>query len=362
MSTLNELITLGLQNEYDLEHDSEYKTLFSKPKIYDGKGDLSKRWYVYFSYLDPKTGKLKRLKNIYGKANRFKNKENRYALLSLYRKQLLKLLNEGYNPFNDNTALYQQKKAQISTVNLTESTSHSHMEMANTSNSEANVQTFNNDNLDTDFLEEPSLKIKEAFELAIELKTNVVNQRTLNDYENRCNLFQIWLKKHHNQIIRIAEIDKKIVSQFLNGIQLKTSSRNRNNYRGCFSSIFQIFEDNEIISKNFIKAIKPLKTIPKRNKTYSEKEQTDIFTHLEKSDTILLLFIKFISYNFLRPIEVCRLKVKDIDMETRTLQFQAKNKALKTKIIPEILIKELPDLSLIDGDLFLFTPHKIGGP
>ena len=35
---MNEL-SVGVQNEYDLEH----KTPFTKPKIYDAKGDLSKR-------------------------------------------------------------------------------------------------------------------------------------------------------------------------------------------------------------------------------------------------------------------------------------------------------------------------------
>ena len=38
-----------------------------------------------------------------------------------------------------------------------------------------------------------------------------------------------------------------------------------------------------------------------------------IYEFLAENDPNLLLFIKFVSYNFLRPIEVCRLKVEDID-------------------------------------------------
>ena len=41
------------------------------------------------------------------------------------------------------------------------------------------------------------------------------------------------------------------VMGFLNEVQLKTSARNRNNFRTVFSSIFQVLEDNEIIEKNF---------------------------------------------------------------------------------------------------------------
>ena len=39
------------------------KKKYSTPKIYDAKGDLSKRWYVYFSFRNPNTDKLERQKN-----------------------------------------------------------------------------------------------------------------------------------------------------------------------------------------------------------------------------------------------------------------------------------------------------------
>ena len=86
MQSIYECVTLECHNEHDLEHDLEHKTKFSVPKIFDAGGDLSKRWYVYFSYRNPKTGKLKRMKNIYDKANRYKAKEARYTILNLYKR------------------------------------------------------------------------------------------------------------------------------------------------------------------------------------------------------------------------------------------------------------------------------------
>ena len=89
--------------------------------------------------------------------------------------------------------------------------------------------------------------------------------------------------------------------------------------------------------------------------------QENIFQHLKQNDPILLLFIKFVCYNFLRPIEVCRLKVKDIDVKDKKVYLKAKNKAVKIKIIPDILIDDLPDLSKMDKNHYLFTPFVIGG-
>ena len=71
MPNLNELLTFDYTNEHVFEHDLLVKNNFSNPNIYTANGDLKKRWYVYFSFRNPKTEKLKRMKNIYGKTNSY---------------------------------------------------------------------------------------------------------------------------------------------------------------------------------------------------------------------------------------------------------------------------------------------------
>jgi hypothetical protein len=61
-----------------------------------------------------------------------------------------------------------------------------------------------------------------------------------------------------NSIV-VRYLKKKTIIDFLNAIQIKTSARNRNNYRTCLSSVFQIMEDNELIENNFIKNYKSIK-------------------------------------------------------------------------------------------------------
>ena len=60
-------------------------------------------------------------------------------------------------------------------------------------------------------------------------------------------------------------------------------------------------------------------------------------------------------------MEVVRLKIKDINIEERKLFVRAKNKIDKVKIIPDVLIQELPELNTINQEYFLFTPNSIGG-
>ena len=64
-----------LLNEYRNAYVLTAKKNFSTPKIYDANGDLSKRWYVYFSFRNPDTGLLAKQTPIYGNANTFKTKQ-----------------------------------------------------------------------------------------------------------------------------------------------------------------------------------------------------------------------------------------------------------------------------------------------
>lgn len=346
MFTFKQILTFAYESEYESAYDLSKKKLFSNPKIYTANGNLSKRWYVYFSFRDPKTNKLKRLTPFYGNANRYKTKEERMEVLTVYRKVLLKLLKQGYNPFVDNTALYQKLQAKHKS---TTSSVHKNTQPKET------IQSPNQTK------EADKLPLRTAFDKGLKLKKKLVGKRTLKDYSNKIDLLLKWLEKNHPNIKTIDTLDKKVIQLFLNNVLDKTSPRNRNNYRADIGSIMQVLEDNDIIKQNFVKNIPVLKSKPERNKRYSLEAQEAIFKHLKEKDPILLLYIKFISYGFMRPIEVCRLKIKNINLEEKTIRFKAKNSPLKTKIIPQILLDALPDLSKLNPDDELFTPNQIGG-
>lgn len=338
MTNFNELIALEYESAYDLS----VKRNFSNPKIYSANGDLTKRWYVYFSFREPKSGKLKRLTPFYGNANKYKTKEDRMSVLVTYRKVLLRLLKQGYNPYTDNTELHHRLNAKKDGAS----------DQVLTKKKSKNLTIVD---------EGPKMTVQEAFDFGLARKDKILSPTTKRGYENKIKNFLKWLKENRPEITDITELDKKVVTSFLNDVIDRTSARNRNNFRTDLSSIIQVLVDNDILEQNFIKKIPTLKTVPERNKTYTQETQQKIFGYLEMTDPILLLYIKFVSYGFLRPIEVCRLKVKDIKLKSKTVEFKAKNSPMKTKIIPEILWNDLPDLEKLDKEAVLFTPEKIGG-
>lgn len=309
-------ILLFLPKEYTNAYDLGFKKKYSTPKIYNAKGDVTKRWYVYYSFRNPATDKLERQPGVYAGVNQFDNTKDRTAAIKILREAVQKILENGYSPFENNEALDETKK----------------------------------------------YNIPEAITFVLELKKSTLAENSYTDLKIRLKSFEKWLLEHGYNNRYVTVISKKTVINYLNTVLASSSPKNRNNARASISSFFGTLYDNEIVGDNFVKKINVLKSEPNRNKTYSTTQEKDIFEYLEQNEPLLLLYIKFISYNHLRPVEVVRLKIKNIDQKDKRLFIKTKNKKYKIKIIPEILLKELGDLSKFDPENWLFTPSGIGQP
>lgn len=353
-------ILLLLRTVHQTVHQNEklltLKKRYSEPKIYTGGVDitlwnqlskerqkeaLSKNWYIYYKYLDSKTGKLKRMPNIKGGVNKLKTKTERIQYLTTLRDALAMLLEKGFNPYTDNDLSLLAEKP-VKPLKLKPSKPEIQIV--------AKVET-----------KEPEMSIREAFEFGLKIKINVLGKTSYSGYQGRINRFLDWMDATESSSNGISTLNKKTINNYLNYVLEKTSASNRNNTRTDLSSLIQVLVDNEIMQDNFIKSISVLKSAPERNKTYSVNQEVDILKYLETNEPILLLYIQFISYIFLRPVEVNRLKVGDLDIEGQKLFVRAKNKAVKVKIIPQKIIDLLPDLSTKNPEHYLFTPVEIGG-
>lgn len=310
MSKIHHLLTKEYANAYDLT----YKKQYSLPKIYDAHGDLSKRWYVYYSFRNPATDMLERQTPIYSGVNQFKILKERKEAIKILAKAIETILENGFNPYDDSISVDESKK----------------------------------------------YNIPDAVTFVLELRKNTLKENSYRDFRVRLKSFEKWLLTNSFENRYITTVNKKTVITFLNAVLSKTSAKNRNNTRSNLSMFFQSLEDNEIITDNFVNKINVLKSTPERNKTYSTDQEVKIFNYLKSNDDLLLLFIQFISYNHLRPIEVVRLRTKDINIKDKLIYVRAKNKAVKIKIIPEILLSALPNLEKYDPESFLFTPNGIG--
>lgn len=272
-----------------------------------------KRWCVYY-YFKNDEGKYIKQSSVYFKINQTcKDFDARYNAFHRLKETIRHLLENGFSPYD--------------------------------------IQQFNS---------EEKYNCLSALDYALELKKNIVSVASFTDYKSRTEQFKKFLKNRGLHQLPIEKITKKDIMEFLNSVLMRSSARNRNNTLSVLGAIFSSLEENDLISVNPTAKIKKLNAQPQRNKTYSAEQQEKIFSLMNEKDPDLFLFVKFVSYNFLRPIEVCRLQVKDINFEESLLSVRAKNKLVKTKIIPQILMNDIQHFRNQPPDYYLFTPNGLG--
>ncbi|ARV05578.1 hypothetical protein BTO04_02185 [Polaribacter sp. SA4-10] len=310
------------------------KNVFTKPKIVIPKvrneqGKLvptiatGKYWYVKYFYRDPETGKLKEFREKKG-INRINSISLRTKAIKNLQKAVVRYLQLGYSPFD--------------TV-------------------QGSVKTT---------LDKTFYSAKDALELAIEQKSKIWSASTKNICVISINVFIRFLKKNNLYESDIKAITKRHIIIFLNELgkdkNITINSTTRNNYRKNLCSIFGQIADDEIIVTNFIEKIPILKEKPQKNKPFTKQQIKEIKEHLLTHDPYLYLFIKFVMYGFFRPVEVVRIKVKDINLDRNTISVKSKteesiaNVVYITKQLKETILQM--DLQHVNLEYNLFTVNS----
>jgi len=263
---------------------SEVK-LYIPKKLVNGKKvpsvDPGARWYVYFYLTSLKTGE--RRKFIYKRGiNRYKKISERKAYGRALIQALSELLDEGFNPFREEATFFDEHKR---------------------------------------------YSLKEALHEAYKNKSNEWKERTRKDAKFRMNNFLEWATDNNIDLYDVKDISKKHINAFLNYVATKNNNTSVNNYRTVLSTLFGKLANDDIIATNFIKDIPKRKQQATKNKPFTGYQVANIKQYLLKHDPYLYTYIKFMTYAFLRNIEVARLKVGDIDLKSGLIHVETKHKA-----------------------------------
>lgn len=288
------------------------KKLYTKPKIHYYKEEVNgklkpviktgKYWYVYYFFRNPNTGKLQKFTEKQG-VNTINNLTERKKYIKNLQKAVLLYLQKGYNPFE----LYEPN-----------------------------------------LIHKKEFSIKEAFELAIEEKKKVWGKNSATQNIIFITVFENWLKKQSLLHENINTLTKRHVILFLNSLRVNASTRNT--YRRSISSIIGQLVADEIIPFNFISTIPKLKEKPKKNKPFTKDEIKTIKDYLLSNDPYLYTFIKFVMYGFLRPIEVTRIKIKDINLKQNVIRVQSKTENEAAIFITDQLKETILEMNLTNYD------------
>jgi integrase len=313
------------------EYINEYVTILTKmavrmytepklhiPKTKDRKPDISKRWYVYFYFRNPHTGKMdKRPLKFYKGLNRLKTVRDRKRGGKQLVSTLKKLLNDGYDPFKHGSAM----APKVGTV-------------------------------------------KECFETALEHKKPFIKETTYNSYGDYLSLFLGWAKKNSLSEVPITSLTRKHIVGYLNylgrakplGKGLKPTSIH--NHKGNLSALMAQMVKDEMVNENFIAKIPTKKNRPSKNEPFTLNEITELRKYTKENEPVLYDFLQFIFYSFMRNNEIARIQIKHINMENRTISIETKGEKKSRILMIDRLYNMLKEWGVdkLPKNYYLFTP------
>jgi integrase len=175
--------------------------------------------------------------------------------------------------------------------------------------------------------------------------------------------------KKYNESLRqpltyIYQLDRQYVIDFLEYIYIdrKNSAQTRDNYLGWLKSF-----SNFLVQSGYMKE-KPTESIESFSKWQKKKEREyipeDVLRKagrkIEATNKHFLLASYILFYCFIRPKEMSRLKISDINLKNRTIIIkseQSKNRRTAAVTLPIKIIHLMIDLKIFDspGNFYVFS-------
>lgn len=311
------------------------KKQYSEPQLYIPTEEMNgkevptvkpgKRWYVWYLWRNPETGKLDIKIKIYRGINRYKTVKERKAVGEAMKKATSLALERGLNPLGKNIDKKKQRE------------------------------------------EDSSRSLGNALDYALQLRSANKKESTIADYQVRLEFFKSWAKKNGYLGLPVDKFQLSHFYEYYDFLLLEHKTNKGNalsnssieNHKRLLSSLFTQLKNKRIIDHNFIKDIPKLDVEPQQNTPFTPKEIQKIKKYLEKHDPYLLKFIPFMTQCLLRPREILRMKVKDLNTDDFILRVETKTEALATVKIGEKIkpvIHEM-DIRKFPPDYYVFTPE-----
>lgn len=312
------------------------------PKLSDSGGNLKKRWFVYYSYRNPKTGVMTRFRNYEG-FTEARTKKAKYELAEKMIAEFTKKLNSGWNPFSE-----ESEKA-IYDDNLQYSTAIRIFKTARSGN-----KTFNYYS---------NLFLPEVKGMA---------DKTYKNYVSKFRIFDAWLIKNGMEGNDISAITEDVMRRFflflINDEMLARITVVK--YRHMLDRVFNFCVKNKYIR------VSPMHDLPDTTRENDqaprpihEGDINRLVSEIRDNDRQLWLTVQLEYYCFLRPgLEIRLARVGWFDLARGVINIPkdvVKTDSNKMVIIPnqfrEYLLKEWK-LQNFPSNYYLIGQNGMPGP
>lgn len=310
------------------------------PHLVDAGGDVTKKWWVEYSFRNPKTGVMQRFRN-YTLFTNVPTAKSRYNIAAKFVSKLKIKIESGWTPFSDEQAKY------IYEDELTYSAVAQNYGKMRESN--RTVRTYL-----SDFLSR---------------KKAEVNKKSYQTYQSKIRSFCAYLERRSLDLIDVSAINANLITEYLiyKVDTKKLSKVSIGKYQQILYTFFDYLIKQKVLQVNpvenipFVGVIKDCAPYP-----FSERDRMVLAERIKEVDRQLWLACCLMYYSAIRPGEEIRLlRVRDISFEGRKIIIKSDTaKSNKTDAVdmPKQLYDELiyQRIDIASADLYVFG--KYGRP
>ena len=290
---------------------------FREAYIYKGKNE----WYIRYWVLNPETGLLKDFTDR-GGLNKIKSLPDREKAANALKKAINQRLHDGWTPWGPVEP--QEKK----------------------DNSALLIQALNN---------------------LVELKKGTLRRRSWQSYKYSVDYLKKYLEKEKLSQIKLSRFNYLHAMKYYDYLLTqKLANKSVNTHIGFLKSLFYDAIQRKLIKENPFKGIKQLPVSSGNHFAYNEEQKRALKKKILSDDPNLWRFVKVIYHCFIRPVEILRLRVMDIDLKNRQIiipSVSSKNKKTQSVVIPESFLPEIKSWNLdkISPNWYLFSNTLLPG-
>lgn len=255
---------------------------YSLPRFHKGKNP-----YVDFYQVDPRTLRMRRKKfPLRGVRDAVLLEQRAADLVAL----LTELLHSGWNVWDDATRVSAGpwRRAEISWENL--------------------ARTYRK-------------------EMSCLCSRGILKLSTLETYFSYFGCFEEFLRFRLPRVRCAGDLDRGLLVEFLDYLffEQRLSARTRNNYLTWFRTFVTFLLDKGYTSSNFTQGVRKLREAPKFREQMSADELRRICGYLREKDPWFLLACMFEYYTFIRPEELCSVRLGDIYLREQKVYLSGRN-------------------------------------
>lgn len=272
------------------------------------------RWYLEYSFIDIESGEWIRKRESYN-LNRIKDLRLREQKFRKIQNELNKKLASGW-PYREQVAKKKKEKKK-----------------------------------------KKKIKLSDGIQFALDIKLTSNRTDSHRTYNSKARIFLEWAKKRELLDIPVRHFSTVNAVEFLNYVlvEREVGAMAWNNYLTFIKGFFAELKNEKYIKKNPFDGIPRKKPGDKKRRAFARFERKIVSAYCQEHFPILFLGIVLQYYCFIRPGELRRMRVGDIDIENGVILLssdQTKNKKQENVTIPDVAIPFLEDAPALK-----YPPH-----